>query len=127
MGTNDLFRLDEDGYFHFVARSDELIKSRGEKVSPVEVEDVLYVMEEVREARVVGVPDEMLGYAIKAEIVVKEGRHLSAHQVKAFCQKHLEDYKVPQVIEFVAAIPRTEAGKITRKILEDRSNAHNPL
>jgi long-chain acyl-CoA synthetase len=114
--TNDLFRLDHDGYFHFVARSDELIKSRGEKVSPVEVEDALYNMEEVLEVRVLGVPDPMLGFAVKAEIVVKEGHLLTAQQVKAYCRKHLEDYKVPQMIEFVSAIPRTQAGKITRKV-----------
>jgi long-chain acyl-CoA synthetase len=113
--TNDLFRLDSDGYFHFVARSDELIKSRGEKVSPVEVEDVLYNMEEVLEVRVLGVPDPVLGFAVKAEIVVKEGHILSAQQVKAYCRRHLEDFKVPQLIEFVGAIPRTQAGKITRK------------
>jgi long-chain acyl-CoA synthetase len=114
--TNDLFRVDKDGYFHFVARLDELIKSRGEKVSPVEVEDALYEMEEVLEVRVLGVPDATLGYAIKAEIAVKEGYSLTPHQVRSYCRKRLEDFKVPQVIEFVAAIPRTQAGKITRKI-----------
>ncbi len=114
--TKDLFRLDNDGYFHFVARSDELIKSRGEKVSPVEVEDVLYGMDEILEVRVLGVPDPLLGYAVKAEIAVKEGRQLTAQQVKAYCRKRLEDFKVPQMIEFVAAIPRTQAGKITRKM-----------
>jgi long-chain acyl-CoA synthetase len=121
--TNDLFRLDEDGYFHFVARSDELIKSRGEKVSPVEVEDVLYGMDGILEVRVLGVPDATLGYAVKAEIVLKDGYLLTVQQVKVYCRKHLEDYKVPQVIEFVRAIPRTEAGKITRKILQSRSTA----
>jgi long-chain acyl-CoA synthetase len=114
--TNDLFRLDHDGYFHFVARSDELIKSRGEKVSPVEVEDVLYGMKEILEVRVLGVPDAMLGYAVKAEVAVKEGHLLTAQQIKAYCRKHLEDYKVPQIVEFVTAIPRTQAGKITRKV-----------
>jgi long-chain acyl-CoA synthetase len=116
--TNDLFRIDDDGYFHFVARSDELIKSRGEKVSPVEVEDVLYGMQEILEVRVLGVPDPILGLAVKAEIVVKEGCQLNVNQVRAYCRKHLEDFKVPQVIEFVAAIPRTQAGKITRKIVQ---------
>jgi long-chain acyl-CoA synthetase len=119
--TSDLFRLDQDGYYHFVARSDELIKSRGEKVSPVEVEDVLYGMKQILEARVLGVPDAMLGYAVKAEIAVKEGHLLTARQVKAYCRKHLEDFKVPQIIEFVKAIPRTQAGKITRKLASDKS------
>jgi len=120
--TNDLFRLDNDGYFHFVARSDELIKSRGEKVSPVEVEDVLYGMEEILEVRVLGIPDTLLGYAIKAEIVIREERLLTVQQVKSFCRKHLEDYKVPQIVEFVASIPRTQAGKITRKVAEVQSS-----
>jgi long-chain acyl-CoA synthetase len=116
MRTNDLFRLDDDGYFHFVARSDELIKSRGEKVSPVEVEDVLYGMDEILEVRVLGVPDPILGYAVKAEIVVKEGRSLTAHKVKSYCRPRLEDYKIPQLVEFVPSIPRTQAGKIVRKM-----------
>ncbi|HTO93627.1 MAG TPA: AMP-binding protein [Bacteroidota bacterium] len=112
--TRDLFRMDEEGYFHFVARSDELIKSRGEKVSPIEVEDVIYTLDAVNEVRVIGVPDTILGQAIRAEIVLKEGRTVSAQEVKAHCRRFLEDFKVPGVVEFVASLPKTQGGKIKR-------------
>jgi long-chain acyl-CoA synthetase len=112
--TRDYFMMDEAGYFYFVARSDELIKSRGEKVSPIEVEDVIYGLDAVLETRVVGVPDEVFGQAIKAEIVLKEGKKLTVQEVKAHCRKHLEDFKVPQQVEFVADLPKTAGGKIKR-------------
>ena len=112
--TRDLFRMDEEGYFHFVARSDELIKSRGEKVSPIEVEDVIYTIDAVNEVRVIGVPDTILGQAIRAEIVLKEGRELTAQEVKAHCRRFLEDFKVPTAVEFVASLPKTQGGKIKR-------------
>ena len=112
--TRDLFMTDEDGYFHFVAREDELIKSRGEKVSPVEVEDVLYRLEAVHETRVIGVPDVVLGQAIRAEIVLKENHTLSVQEVKSHCRKNMEEFKVPQHIEFVPSLPKTQGGKIKR-------------
>jgi acyl-CoA synthetase (AMP-forming)/AMP-acid ligase II len=112
--TRDLFTMDKDGYFHFVARSDELIKSRGEKVSPIEVEDVIYTLEAVQEVRVIGVPDPVLGQAIRAEIVLKEGKTLGLQEVKAHCRRFLEDFKVPQAVEFVASLPKTQGGKIKR-------------
>jgi len=112
--TRDLFTTDKEGYFHFVARSDELIKSRGEKVSPIEVEDVIYTLEPVQEVRVIGVPDPVLGQAIKAEIVLKEGKTLELQEVKAHCRRFLEDFKVPQAVVFVASLPKTQGGKIKR-------------
>ena len=114
--TGDVFRTDKDGYFHFVGRSDEVIKSKGEKVSPVEVENVIYTLDAVLENRVVGVPDEVFGQAIRAEIVLKEGRTLSAGEVKAHCRQFLEDFKVPQIVEFVALLPKTQSGKIKRTL-----------
>ncbi|HET6272528.1 MAG TPA: AMP-binding protein [Bacteroidota bacterium] len=112
--TQDLFTMDDDGYFHFVARSDELIKSRGEKVSPIEVEDLIYTLDGVLEVRVIGVPDAVLGQAIRAEIVLKEGRTLTPQEVKAHCRRHLEDFKVPHAVEFVPSLPKTQGGKIKR-------------
>jgi long-chain acyl-CoA synthetase len=112
--TRDLFKMDEEGYFYFVARSDELIKSRGEKVSPIEVEDMIYTLDAVQEVRVIGVPDPVLGQAIRAEIVLKEGRALTPQEVKVHCKQHLEDFKVPQTVAVVAQLPKTQGGKIKR-------------
>ena len=103
MHSGDLFTMDKDGYFHFVARMDDVIKSRGEKVSPLEVENVLYSLDPVFECRVIGVPDPILGQAIRAEIVLKEGQILTERQVKAYCKEHLEDFKTPTIVAFVPA------------------------
>lgn len=114
--TGDLFRMDDEGYFYFVGRKDDIIKSRGEKVSPREVENVLYALEGVLEAAVVGVDDPILGKAIKAFIVTNRNC-LSQAQVLAHCRAHLEDYMVPKSIEFRAELPKTSSGKISRMTL----------
>ena len=114
--TGDLFRMDEEGFFYFVGRQDDIIKSRGEKVAPKEVESVLYSLPGVREAAVIGVPDPILGHAIKA-FIVAEGGQLSEKQVLAHCRAHLEDYMVPKQVEFRAELPKTTSGKITKTSL----------
>lgn len=113
--TGDLFKMDEDGFLFFVARKDNIIKSRGEKVSPREVESVLYELPEVVEAAVIGVPDDLLGEAIKAFVVLKDGSKLTDQEIKAFCMKHLEDFMVPKLVEFRTSLPKTPSGKITVK------------
>ena len=115
--TGDLFRADADGYLYFVARKDDIIKSRGEKVSPKEVENVLYALAGVREAAVVGVPDPMLGMAVKAILVVAPDARLAADDVIRHCKRHLEDFMVPKLVEFHAELPKTESGKISRRAL----------
>ena len=115
--TGDLFRRDDEGYYYFVARQDDIIKSRGEKVSPREVENVIYTMPEVLEAVVAGVPDARLGQAIKAYVVLKPGAVLDARDVKAHCASHLEDYMVPSAVEFRSELPKNERGKVAKREL----------
>jgi len=112
--TGDLFRMDQDGFLYFVGRRDDLIKSRGERVSPKEIENVLYALEEVLNARVTGTAHEIHGQAIKAEIVLREGKSLTEKQVKAHCHRHLEDLMVPHIVEFVDELPISPSGKIKR-------------
>ena len=111
--SDDLFRMDEEGYFYFVGRRDDIIKSRGEKVPPKEVENVLYGLEGVVEAAVVGVPDPVLGEAVKAFVVV-DGRDPSERDVLAHCRARLEDYMVPKFVEFRRELPKTASGKIKK-------------
>ena len=111
--SDDLFKMDEQGYFYFVARRDDIIKSRGEKVSPKEVENVLYGIEGVVEAAVIGVPDPILGQAIKAFVVV-DGVELSEADVLRHCRANLESFVVPQSVEFCAGLPKTTSGKIKK-------------
>ena len=111
--TGDLFRMDEEGFLYFVSRKDDIIKSRGEKVAPKEVEAVLYSLKGVLEAAVVGVPDPILGEVPKAYLVV-EGAEWTEGQVLAFCRSKLEDFMVPKYVEFRTELPKTSTGKIKK-------------
>ena len=115
--TGDLFRMDADGYLFFVGRKDDMIKSRGEKVSPKEVENVLYGLEHVAEAAVLGVDDAVLGQAVKAVLVAADGAQLNDQKVKAYCKQHLEDFMVPQIVEFRDSLPKNASGKIDKRQL----------
>jgi len=115
--TGDIFRTDEEGYLYFVARKDDIIKSRGEKVSPKEVENVLYGLEGVQHAAVIGVPDPLLGEAIKAFLVLRPGYSYSEREVVKFCNARLEGFMVPKYISFVAELPTTDTGKIKKTVL----------
>ena len=95
-----------------------MIKSRGEKVSPREVENALYNHPDVVEAAVIGVPDELLGRAVKAFVVLKEGADVSVRDLQRHCAGQLEDYMVPQIIEFRDHLERTDHGKIDKRQLE---------
>jgi long-chain acyl-CoA synthetase len=117
--TGDLFRADADGFLYFVARKDDIIKTRGEKVSPKEVENALYALPGIREAAVVGVPDPVLGLALKAVVAADPQAKLTAHDVIRHCARHLEDFMVPKMVEFRDALPKTESGKISRRLVAD--------
>jgi acyl-CoA synthetase (AMP-forming)/AMP-acid ligase II len=116
--SGDLCRIDDEGFIYFIARRDDIIKSRGEKVSPKEVENAIYELPGIREAAVVGIPDPVLGQALKAYVVVAEGTGLSPHDVVLHCSQRLEDFMVPRLVEFAASLPRTGSGKVDRKQLE---------
>jgi amino acid adenylation domain-containing protein len=115
--TGDYCRIDEEGYLYFIGRSDEIIKSRGEKVAPKEVENALMDIPGVREAAVIGVPDELLGEAIKAFVVAEQGRILGEKQLQKECQKRLESFMVPKSIAIVASLPRTDTAKLNKRAL----------
>jgi long-chain acyl-CoA synthetase len=112
--TGDLFKMDEEGFLYFVARKDDIVKSRGEKVSPKEVENVLYSLDGVVEAAVIGVPDEILGEAIKAFVVRRDDNTLTERDVLKHCRQHLEDFMVPKYVEFRSELPKTASGKIKK-------------
>jgi acyl-coenzyme A synthetase/AMP-(fatty) acid ligase len=110
--------MDEEGYCYFVGRKDDIIKSRGEKVSPKEIENVLYALPGIKEAAVVGVPDDLLGRALKAIVVIADDAHIEARAIVAHCMANLEDFMVPRLVEFRAALPKTGTGKIRRAALQ---------
>lgn len=110
--TGDLFRRDEAGYFYFVARKDDVIKSRGEKVAPKEVENALYGLAGVQEVAVIGVPDPILGQAVKAFVVADAT--VTDADIMQHCRANLEDFMVPKLIERRSELPKTSTGKIKK-------------
>ncbi|MDH5538047.1 MAG: acyl--CoA ligase [Rhizobacter sp.] len=112
--SGDIFRTDAEGWLYFVARKDDIIKSRGEKISPREVENVLYGMPGVLEAAVVGVPDAVLGEAVKAFVTLKDGVELSEREVIKYCLSRLENFMAPKFVSFVDELPKTDTGKIKK-------------
>ncbi len=113
--TGDRFRADEEGYLYFVARDDDLFKCRGHRVSPREIEDVLYAHEGVAEARVIGVPHAHDGEAIKAFVVPREGTTLGKDEVRRHCRAHLEPALQPRFVELREALERTATGKLSKR------------
>ena len=120
--TGDLFRTDEDGFLYFVGRKDDIIKTRGEKVSPKEVENVLYALAGVQEAAVVGVPDPVLGFAIKAVVALDSGTALTAADVIRHCARKFLGFPwCAKIVEFRDRLPKSENGKIARRQVEAES------
>lgn len=118
--AGDTVSMDEEGYFYFSGRSDDIILSAGYRIGPFEVESALMKHPDVAEAAVVGKPDELRGEAIKAYVALKPGATASetlAEELKAFVKKHLAAHQAPREIEFVAQLPKTPSGKIQRFLL----------
>lgn len=119
--TGDLFRMDEEGFLYFVGRKDDMIKTRGERVSPKEVENAIHGMEGVAEVAVIPVPDEILGQAIKAFIVPKKDVTLNEKDLVLYCKKMLEEFAIPKYFEFRSSFPRTSSGKIDKLTLKQET------
>ncbi|HYD31439.1 MAG TPA: AMP-binding protein [Azospirillaceae bacterium] len=117
--SGDLFWADAEGFLHFVARKDDVFKCKGEKVSPKEIENVLYELDSVAEACIVGVPDNIDGTAIKAYVVPRQGSNLTEAMVRQHCRARLESYLVPKFVEISGVLPKTESGKIKRTALAE--------
>jgi acyl-CoA synthetase (AMP-forming)/AMP-acid ligase II len=117
LATGDLFRMDAEGYLYFVGRKDDIIKSRGEKISPREVENVLASHPAIAEAAVIGVPDALLGEAVRAIVAVKPGCQLTAQEVLRYCAERLEDFMLPKYVEIRGELPKTANGKIDKRQL----------
>ncbi|MDQ6779052.1 MAG: AMP-binding protein [Actinomycetota bacterium] len=118
--TGDVGFMDDDGWFYLVDRKKDLINAAGYKVWPRDVEDVLYGHGAVREAAVVGVPDEYRGETVKAFVSLKPGESVTEESLIAFCKERIAAYKYPRQIEFVEELPKTASGKILRRELRDR-------
>lgn len=115
--SGDLFRRDEQGFLYFVGRKDDMIKTRGERVSPAEVEAFLLALDGVVEAAAAGLPDEIFGQAIRAFVVLSRPGLLTENDVLKYCAGCMENYMVPRQVVILDELPRTPNGKLDRKQL----------
>ena len=121
--TGDLARRDEDGYFWFVGRADDVIKSSGHLIGPFEVESCLMEHEAVAEAAVIGKPDPMAGEIVKAFVALKDGHEPNEalrRDLLAHARRRLGAVVAPKEIDFRANLPKTRSGKIMRRLLKAR-------
>lgn len=121
--SGDVYVMDEDNYFWFKGRDDDLMKCSGYRISPFEVESVLLTHPTILEAAAVQSPDEIRGHVVKAFIVLREGVEASdtlVEQIQEHSKQNAAPYKYPRKVEFVESLPKTQSGKIKRRLLRDR-------
>ena len=114
--TGDLARTDEEGFIYIVDRKKDIIKTGGNRISPREIENVVRHMPGIHDCAVVGIPDQILGEAIKLFVVPRENE-VTPEEVLNFCKQHLSPFKMPKYIELIGALPYTPSGKIKRELL----------
>lgn len=118
--TGDMGKVDPDGYIYIVDRKKDMIITGGENVYPKEVENVLGAHPAVQEVAVIGVPHEIWGEAVKAFIIIKQGKNVDQDALKKLCKDKLAGYKQPQSFEFVEDLPRSSAGKILKREIREK-------
>ncbi|MGZ3537187.1 MAG: long-chain-fatty-acid--CoA ligase [Thermodesulfobacteriota bacterium] len=117
--TGDIAYMDEEGYFYVVDRKKDMIICSGYNVYPREIEEVLYQHPKIQEACALGVPDPYRGETVKAFVVLKEKEQATPEEIIEYCQKNMAKYKVPTTVEFRQELPKSNIGKVLRKILRE--------
>lgn len=117
--TGDLARMDRDGFIFIVGRKKEIIKSGGNRVSAKEVEETILELAEVSEVAVFGVPDPVLGEAVIAVVVPRDGAPLEERVLIDYCKARLAGHKVPKRIRFMAELPKYQSGKVSKQLLKE--------
>jgi len=118
--SGDLVKMDEDGFLYFIGRRDTMIKSSGFRISPNEVEEVLFQSGKLRGAAVIGIPDDTLGQTIKAFVVSKDGNSLDINALLVYCAEKMPRYMVPKTFEILGELPKTSSGKVDYPALRRR-------
>ncbi len=116
--SGDLFKTDETGFLYFVSRKDDIIKTRGEKVAPRQVEEVIARLPGIAEVAVYGIPDEVLGEAVAAVVTLTQGTSLTGERIQRYCLEHLEAFMVPKIVDVRDTLPTTMTGKVSRRALQ---------
>ncbi len=115
--AGDVAYFDEEGYYYLADRKHDMIISGGENIYPAEIEEVITQIPEVSEVAVIGVPNEEWGEEVKALVIVKEGKTITAQEILDYCKQNLAGYKRPRTVELVDDFPRTATGKVLKRIL----------
>jgi acyl-CoA synthetase (AMP-forming)/AMP-acid ligase II len=118
--SGDLVKTDEEGFLYFVGRRDNMIKCSGYRVSPTEVEEVLFQSGKLREVGVIGIPDGTLGHVIKAYVVLRDGQSVKSEELISFCAERVPRYMVPKTVEITETLPKTSSGKVDYQALRRR-------
>ena len=116
--AHDLFKMDEDGFLYFLGRNDDIIKTRGEKVSPVEVENIIYKIAGIKEVVVLGFPDVISGESIVAFITTHDQITIQEREIQQECMAQLEPFMVPQKIILLSEMPKSSNGKFDKSELK---------
>jgi len=116
--AHDWFKMDEEGFLYFQGRNDDIIKTRGEKVSPVEIENVIYKNIGIKEVAVLGIPDGILGESIVAFVTSHYNAQITEKDIQQECMDHLEIFMIPKKIVFLPEMPKSSNGKIDKKELK---------
>lgn len=112
--------MDEEGFLYFAGRRDTMIKSSGFRISPTEIEEVLFQTGKIQGAAVIGIPDEMLGQSIKAFVVPRDGNAFDVESLLGICAGKMPRYMVPKTIEVLSELPKTSSGKVDYPALRKR-------
>ena len=118
--SGDLVTMDDDGFLYFVGRRDAMIKSSGFRISPTEVEEFVFQSGKARQAAAIGVPDELLGQAVKVFVVAHDGEAVDKDALIVFCAERMPRYMVPKSIEVMDELPKTSSGKVDYPSLRRR-------
>jgi acyl-CoA ligase (AMP-forming) (exosortase A-associated) len=124
--SGDFVRMDEDGFLYFVGRRDTMIKSSGFRISPTEVEEVLFKSGQVKAAAVIGMPDEVLGQSIGAFVVARDGHTLATEELRSFCAANMPRHMIPKSVEVLDEMPKTSSGKVDYPALRRRAGLQAP-
>jgi long-chain acyl-CoA synthetase len=117
--TGDIARMDEGGYFYIVDRKKDMVISGGHNVYPREIDEVLYSHPKIKEACAIGLPHPSRGEQIKVFVVPVEGESVTSEELSEYCRTRLADYKLPTGFEFRKNLPKSDVGKILRKVLRE--------
>ena len=118
--SGDLVKKDEDGFLYYVGRRDTMIKCSGHRISPTEIEEVLFQSGQVRQAAVIGIPDDVMGQVVKAFVVARDGAEVEVQKLLAYCGERVPRYMIPRRVDVLDELPKTTSGKVDYPALRRR-------